>query len=131
MSLEDSDFIFRRHSEITRSRIDSDREWIDVSVYGDKWEVELDARGDMSKESSYRYRSAMFGRIRTEWSYGRPPSGPHKTNVWNATFYPNHPHLGDPEDGDVVIYGRKGTGAGCDDPSFSIWMIPGTGHEAG
>ncbi|MEH2517351.1 hypothetical protein V1279_002924 [Bradyrhizobium sp. AZCC 1610] len=46
--------------------------WISVSVYGDPWEVEMDIHSDR-----YRYRSAMFGRIRTEWSYGRPPTGAH------------------------------------------------------
>ncbi len=106
------------------------REWIDISAYGDNWEVELDAYGDMSKESSYRHRRVGFNGLRTDWFPGRPPSGPHKTNVWNATFYPAYPEWSDPEDGAIVIYGRKGTAAGCDDPSFSIWMVPGTGHEA-
>lgn len=48
-------------------------EWISVSAYGDPWEVELDIRSD----DTYRYRSARFGPLRTEWSYGRPPTGVH------------------------------------------------------
>lgn len=47
-------------------------EWISVSVVGDPWEVELEINSDR-----YRYRSAMFGQLRTEWSYGRPPTGFH------------------------------------------------------
>jgi hypothetical protein len=101
-------------------------EWRSVSVYGDPWEVELDIYSDR-----YRYRSAMFGRIRTEWSYGRPPTGAHAARKkWVSTYYPVHEELNDPEDGAVVIYGPKGSGAGCGEPSFSIWMVPGTGHEA-
>lgn len=129
MSLEDTDFIFRRHSEITRSRIKSDREWINISAYGDDWEVELDAYGDTSKETSYRYRRVSFNGLSTDWTPGRPPTGFHKTRIWRCDFYPNHPRLGDPEDGDIMIYGRKGSGAGCGDPSFCVWMIPGSGHE--
>lgn len=72
MSLEDSDFIFRRHSEITRARLEEREKWKSISVYGDPWEVELEVHSNR-----YRYRSAMFGRIRTEWSYGRPPTGFH------------------------------------------------------
>jgi hypothetical protein len=99
-------------------------EWRSVSVYGDPWEVEVDIYSDR-----YRYRSAMFGRIRTEWAYGRPPTGAHAPKpVWRAQHYPMTA-LDDPEDGDVVIYGPKGSGAGCGEPSFSIWMVPGTGYE--
>jgi hypothetical protein len=47
-------------------------EWISVSVVGDPWEVEMEIYS-----SRYRFRSAMFGRLRTEWSYGRPPTGAH------------------------------------------------------
>jgi hypothetical protein len=66
--MEDTNFIFRQHGENIRSR----EEWISVSVIGDPWEVELEIHSDR-----YRYRSAMFGRIRTEWAYGRPPTGFH------------------------------------------------------
>jgi hypothetical protein len=79
MSLEDTDFIFRRHSEITNQRIERDRRTL---------------------------------------------------KPWTTRFYPNHLDLGgDPEDGDIVIYGPKDSGAGCGQPSFSIWMIPGSGYE--
>jgi hypothetical protein len=128
MSLEDSDFIFCRHSEITRSRIERDREWIDISAYGDDWEVEMDAHGDTGSELSYRYRRVSFNGISTDWIAGRPPTGFHKTRVWCATFYPQPDAVWRSQDGDIVIYGRKGSTVGCSDPSCSIWMIPGTGH---
>jgi hypothetical protein len=109
---------------------DDDREWIDVTTVHDSWDVELDVRGDMSKESSYRHRPLSMMGLTAAWRPGRPPNGPYRTNIWKTDFYPNHPRLGDPVDGDIVIYGRNGSGAGCGDPSFSIWMIPGTGRES-
>ncbi|ARQ95291.1 hypothetical protein [Bradyrhizobium phage BDU-MI-1] len=75
MSWEDNDYIFRRPAYGSGGplRTESDPgEWRSVSVLGDPWEVEMDIHSDR-----YRYRSAMFGRIRTEWSYGRPPTGAH------------------------------------------------------
>lgn len=106
------------------------REWRNVAVIGDQWEVEMDAYGDMSKESTYRHRLAYPGGIRGDWHPGRPPSGHWRTPVWQHSFYPNHEKWGDREDGDIVIYGRKGTGSGCSDPSFSVWMVPGSGYES-
>jgi hypothetical protein len=37
--------------------------------------------------------------------------------------------MNDADDGDVVLYGPKNGGAGCGEPSFSIWMVPGTACE--
>jgi hypothetical protein len=105
------------------------REWRDVTTICDHWEVEMDVHGDMSKETTFRHRPMTVNGRSWEWVAGRPPTGPWRTRVWRYDFYPNHPDLGDPEDGDVVIYGRKGTGAGCGDPSSSIWMVPGSGHD--
>jgi hypothetical protein len=35
----------------------------------------------------------------------------------------------DDEDYDTVFYGPKNSGAGCGEPSFSIWCVPGTMKE--
>lgn len=54
-------------------------EWIDVSCVGDPWEVNfnLNVRDDADRRRTWRYRSACLGVFRTEWAYGRPPSGAH------------------------------------------------------
>jgi hypothetical protein len=62
----------------------ADGKWIDVSAIGDCWEVEMDALADPSTRSAWRYRSAMFGNIRTEWMPGRPPTGPYAQATPNA-----------------------------------------------
>jgi hypothetical protein len=98
-------------------------EWISVSVIGDPWEVKM-----QPDSRRYRYRSAMFGQIRTEWAYGRPPTGFHADKRWIARHYAKH-ELNEPEEGDIVIYGPRNSGAGCGEPSFSIWIVPGTAYE--
>jgi hypothetical protein len=37
--------------------------------------------------------------------------------------------LHDDDEGAIVIYGPPGSCAGCDFPSFCIWMVPGTARE--
>ena len=107
------------------------REWIDITMIQDAWEVELDPRGDMGSESSYRHRPASVMGLQAAWRSGRPPDGPNAgPRKWKPRFYPHDERLEDPEDGALVIYGPHNSGADCGEPSFSIWMVPGTGHEA-
>jgi hypothetical protein len=53
--------------------------WISVSVVGDSWEVEINTTTlpNASEQRTWRYRSAMFGNLRTDWAYGKPPTGAH------------------------------------------------------
>ena len=53
-------------------------EWVNVSALGDPWEVEMNVKAEPTSRFKYRYRSAMFGRLRTEWEPGRLPTGVHR-----------------------------------------------------
>lgn len=58
---------------------DRDDHWIDVSALGDPWEVGFNTNVNplSSEQRLWRYRSARFGAFRTDWEYGRPPTGVH------------------------------------------------------
>jgi hypothetical protein len=59
--------------------------WVDLTVGGDKWQVQRDYTCPPDFPGAYRHRSIK--ELRTlrgwvdgqapEWSEGRPPSGPH------------------------------------------------------
>jgi hypothetical protein len=54
-------------------------QWIDISCVGEDWEVQFntEARDSVIATRTWRYRSANIGRFRTDWSYGKPPTGAH------------------------------------------------------
>lgn len=54
--------------------------WLDVSVGGDEWEVEIDQLGDPREAASWRHRWILAGATRAAWSPGQPPSGPMARN---------------------------------------------------
>ncbi|WP_426441713.1 hypothetical protein [Bradyrhizobium genosp. P] len=52
-----------------------EHQWADVSAYGDPWEVQVDMKADPNQATAWRYRSAMLGNLRADWSSGKPPAG--------------------------------------------------------